>query len=152
MDEFRRRLSDPELIELYDHWCALKGGRPMPSRKDLDPVHVPRHLASMMLIDVLRDPLRFRYRLVGTRVVEASGEDRTGRFFDEFEFFSVNPIVMEQYRTTVEMRQPLYSLEPFTNCIKQTSYEVERLLLPLATDGERVDMVLVYFHFKTGWF
>jgi hypothetical protein len=48
-------------------------------------------LPNLMLIDVLREPRRYRYRLIGTHVVTASGEDRTGRMFENVGFFKVHP-------------------------------------------------------------
>lgn len=104
----------------------------------------------MMLVDVLGPPLRFRYRLVGTQVVAASVEDRTGACFDAVEFFRKNPVVMTQDRQVVDTCRPAVSLEPFRNYFDDTTYEVERLILPLAGDGSHVDMLLVYFSFRTG--
>ena len=34
-------------------------------------------------------------------MVDATGENRTGKCFDRVEFFAANPIVMEQYGTVV---------------------------------------------------
>jgi len=150
MDEFRQHLIEPEIVELYDYWCARRGGRAAPSRKDVDPVQIPRHLPNLMLIDVLRDPLRFRYRLVGTRVVTASAEDRTGQFFDQVRFLNANPAVVKHYQTVANDATPHYALEPFHNWQRDSTYQVQRLLLPLSSDGTTVDMILVYFHFKTG--
>ena len=150
VDGFRTELGSPRMVELYDYWHSLRRGRSVPARADIDPTSIPHHLPNVMLINVLHDPLRFRYRLIGTRVVDATGEDRTGRPFDEVAFFTRHRVVIEQYRAVVETRQPLRSLEPFTDHEKGTSYEVERLLLPLSSDGEQVDMMLVYFEFQSG--
>ena len=153
MSDFREQLGDPDLIRFYDLWAGLRGDRAMPSRKELDPLHIPREfLANLMLIDVLNEPRRYRYRLVGTHVVTASGEDRTGRTFENVGFFKIHPAVLEQYARVVETGQPLHSLEPFTNFISGSTYEVDRLLLPLSSDGRSVDMLIVLFHFKTGPF
>jgi hypothetical protein len=153
MSEFREQLSDPDLIRFYDYWAALRGDRRMPSRKDVDPLKIPpEFLPNLMLIDVLRDPRRYRYRLVGTHVVTASGEDRTGRIFDNVSFFKVHPAVIQQYESVVDSGQPFYSLEAFTNFITGSTYEADRLLLPLSSDDQRVDVMLVLFHFKTGPF
>lgn len=149
---FREQLPARELVELYDYWDWRRQGRRMPGRQDIDPLDIPRHLPNLMLIDVLREPLRYRYRLVGTRVVAASAEDRTGRLFGEVEFFEKNPTVMEQYGSVVATGEPMHSLEPFRNFINDSTYQVDRLLLPLASDGERVDMILVYFLFRSGPF
>jgi hypothetical protein len=151
MSDFRAELSDPDLIHFYDYWASLCRGRSMPSRKDVDPLQIPpRYLPNLMLIDVLHSPRRYRYRLVGTTVVQASGDDRTGRFFEEVDFVKIHPLVMRQYDQVVDTGHPLSSLEPFTNLRNGSNYEVDRLLLPLSADGQRVDMLMVLFHFKTG--
>lgn len=150
MDPLRARLTDPDMAALYEYWLKRRHDRRMPSRRDIDPVELPRQLPNTMLIDVEQNPLRFRYRLVGTRVVGASGEDRTGAYFEVVEFFAKNPVVMTQYRQVVESGEPLFSLEPFKNYVNNTDYQVERLMLPLSSDGASVDMILVYFSFKSG--
>lgn len=136
--------------EIYAYWQSLLNGRSMPARKDVDPVKLPRHLPDLMLIDVLHDPRRFRYRLVGSRIVSASAEDRTGQFFDDVPFFQDNPDVIEHYNQVVENTAPHISLEPFLNFSNNMTYQAKRLLLPLASDGETVDMLMVYFRFTTG--
>jgi hypothetical protein len=153
MPDFREQLGEPDLIRFYDYWTSLRGDRVMPSRKDVDPLHIPRELLpNLMLIDVLREPRRYRYRLIGTHVVTATGEDRTGRTFGNVGFFKDHPDILDQYDRVVDTGQPLHSLEPFTNFASGSTYEVDRLLLPLSSDGRTVDMLVVLFHFKTGPF
>jgi len=91
-----------------------------------------------------------RYRLIGTQVVAATGEDRTGKTFENVGFIKTNPVVLEQYNCVAENGRPLHSLEPFTNFATGGTYDVDRLLLPLSDDGRTVDMLIVLFHFKTG--
>ena len=153
MPGFRDELSDPGLIRFYDYWESLCGGRPMPARRDLDPLLTPHgFLPNIMLIDVLHDQLRFRYRLIGSNIVTATGENRTGRFFDEVGFFQSYPTVFPQYEAVVKTGRPLYSLEPFINFHSQTDYQADRLILPLSDDGRRVDTLLVLFQFNSGPF
>ena len=57
---------------------------------------------------------------------------------------------MQQYDHVVETQKPLYSLEPFTNLRTGNDYDVDRLLLPLSSDGRQVDMLMVFFKFKSG--
>ena len=64
-------------IELYRYWAARCGTRTMPARADLDPVAMKPYLPHLMLFDVVGE--RFRYRLVGTRVVQDFGRDVTGK-------------------------------------------------------------------------
>ena len=151
MADFREELNDPDLVQFYDYWASLCGDRPMPSRKDVDPLQItPSHLPNLMLIDVLQDPRRYRYRLVGTNIVTASGEDRTGRIFEDVGFFKIHPVVLQQYNRVVETGKPFHSLEPFTNFRTGNDYDVDRLLLPLSSDGRHVDMLMVFFKFKSG--
>ena len=151
MPDFRERLGNPDLIRFYDFWASLRGNRAMPSRQDVDPLHIPpEFLPNLMLIDVLHAPRRYRYRLIGTHVVAATGEDRTGQPFENVGFFKNNPVVLEQYNCVVEHGRPVHSLEPFTNFKTGGTYDVDRLLLPLSSDGRTVDMLVVLFHFKTG--
>ena len=154
MPDFRDELSDPGLIRFYDYWKSLCGDRCLPSRKDLDPVKAPRgFLPNIMLIDVLYDDQRrYRYRLIGSNIIIATGENRTGRYFDEFEFFRDHPAVLPQYETVVGTRRPLYSLEPFTNFSSDSDYDVDRLILPLSDDGLYVDTLVVLFQFNSGPF
>ena len=64
---------------LHEYWRAKSGADdPVPRRRDIDPVELPDLLPNLMLVDVERNPLRFRYRLVGTRVVDFSYHDFTG--------------------------------------------------------------------------
>ena len=150
MDDFRQQVTNPALLEVYDYWASLRGTRRMPARKDFDPLQIPQRLPNLMLIDVIHDPVRFRYRLIGTRVVAASAEDRTGKYFDDVSFFRTNPEVMVHYKAVVERAEPLYSPEPFLNRVNNMSYQAERLMLPLSGDGKTVDMVMVCFHFSSG--
>jgi hypothetical protein len=64
-------------------------------------------LGNIALIDVERETLRFRYRLVGTWVVEKWGYDMTGKFVDELPDPERLALVLEKYQTVVETRQPL---------------------------------------------
>lgn len=153
MPGFRDELSDPGLIRFYDYWESLCGGRPMPARREIDPLQAPRgFLPNIMLIDILHAQRRYRYRLIGSNIVTATGENRTGRFFDEVGFFQNHPTVFPQYEAVVKTGRPLCSLEPFTNFISQSAYEADRLILPLSDDGRQVDTLLVLFQFNSGPF
>jgi len=141
-----------DMNEIHAYWLAKRGQRRMPSRWDIDPAEIPRLLRNLMLIDVSHDPIRFRYRLIGSNVVDATGEDRTRRWFDTVDFIAANPIVKEQYVTAVNTGEPVHATEPFHLRGTRLTYEVERLLLPLSSDSGAVDMILAYFDFKRDGF
>src|SRR3954471_6167481 len=65
---------------MYGYWAAKRGSRPMPERSDIDPAEIPPHLLpGIMLVDVVNDPRRYVYRLVGTMEAEIRGYDPTGK-------------------------------------------------------------------------
>src|SRR5947207_671126 len=65
------------------YWLRIRGGRLMPSRADLDPVAIPDLLPCVMLIDVLREPLDFRFRLLGSKHDRRLGDNYRGRLLSE---------------------------------------------------------------------
>lgn len=79
----RGAIGNPLLLRVFDYWRAkIKDGR-LPSRMDIDPLDLPYVLGNMILVDVERDPWRFRYRLAGSKVTSRLGIDPTGKYVDE---------------------------------------------------------------------
>ena len=73
---------DERLTSLYRIWCEKKGNRPAPTRADFDPTEIFALMPILHLIDVIKEPLGFRHRLVGTELVERMGRDVTVRWVD----------------------------------------------------------------------
>lgn len=146
--EFLERCS-PEIRELYQYWDSKRRGRLMPARTDIDPVEIPRLLAGIILIDVSHDPVRLRYRLVGTREVEARGSDPTGLDVAQHAFGSDRDEVLKSYMMVVERRCPVYDEEP-AETQNPILREAGMLMTPLSTDGETVDMIFCYVHYTFG--
>jgi hypothetical protein len=92
--------------KLNEYWLAKAKGR-VPSRSDIDPVDVRELLPNLMMIDMFGDPLRFRYRLVGTRVVQYTGFDFTGRRLDEM-VFQGRDFIKQCYRRILEQKRPIF--------------------------------------------
>ena len=74
---------DPRLDEIYRYWQGKRGGRAFPSRADIQPGEMGNLVRLLNLIAVLRDPLRFRHRLVGREQIEWLGRDAAGHYVDE---------------------------------------------------------------------
>src|SRR3546814_5372642 len=71
--------------ELHALWVRKRKDRPAPLRRDFDVVELRRWLGFLCLIDIEAGGEDFRYRLFGTRVVDAVGHELTGRHFSEVE-------------------------------------------------------------------
>lgn len=125
--------------ELYQLWSAkCRGGR-LPGRRDFDPLEMPQLLPHLTLFDVERDPLRFRIRLVGTAIVAAMGRDTTGLYLDQLERIEN---VAERARQLAFDKTPFY-LAGLPLTWTHRDYRTYSVLgLPLASDGEVVDMLL----------
>ena len=141
---------DHRLRALYDYWRSRhppEGG--LPGRRHIDPVHVPKLLPWIWLVDVQRSPLRFKHRLVGTEQVRAMERDLTGKWLDEvFPLFLGSPSY-RQFTAAAERGEIAYRRGKPQFHLSKEYLAVERLLLPLAKDGKVVDMLLaitVYHH------
>lgn len=137
-----RNLDDPKFRWIFDYWRERFRGDALPARSDVDPVDFPGLLGRINLIDVVQEPprTRFRYRLWGSIVTELMGKDCTGQFLDEIDILDQSEIG-RVFRQAVETRQPHFWQRPVPDG-NQRYRSYRRLLLPLAEDGERVDMFL----------
>jgi hypothetical protein len=66
-------LRSPLLQQLHAYWEGKRGARLAPTREELDPAEIVRLLPHLFLIDAVGSKPRFRYRLIGTAVVELTG-------------------------------------------------------------------------------
>jgi hypothetical protein len=131
----------PELKKLLGIWDALRQGRRMPARADLGPFDLKAHLGHLFLVDVQRDPLRFRYRLIGTKITNIVHRDVTGRYFEDIYTGRLLESMIEVQSWVVNERAPLRIFNR-TGHPRNTVYVYDGLLLPLSADGETVNMVL----------
>jgi len=152
VDDALRRIQasgcHPRMAELARHWQSLRPPGPartslLPGRPHLDPAAIPRLMPSIFFADVERDPrLRFRIRLIGTRLARLFARDPTRRYADE-----IMPGIDESplgtaLRAVVDGGLPDHGGGPVTLIPGKEHLKIERLLLPLADDGSSVDMVL----------
>lgn len=128
------------LHRLYAYWQAKRGAAFAPSRTAIDPAELRDLLPYIVLADVVGTPPRFRIRLAGTHVVEAYGEEITGRFADELDFNGIGPEVLAALQAVVRSGRPGLVRRDF---VKQDGRPLryERLVLPLSSDGATVDML-----------
>ena len=129
-----------ELKRLHAYWLAKKGDRRAPSRADIDPIELAPLLPYVVLLDVERAPLRFRFRLIGTAVVKGFNHDLTGAYFDEIEHTAEQRDLNQRLATVAAWGAPLCATWDYTGTDgRYVTYE--RLALPLSSDGETVDML-----------
>ena len=136
-------ISHPLLRELHAFWDGKRAGRAMPARRDLDPVEIPGLLKHLILLDVTHDPLRFRVRLYGTAVADLRGRDLTGRYLYEDGVTQIGQHIRPFNVATVEERRPHFRIGDYTDISDGRTGTYYRLGLPLSSDGETVDMLMI---------
>lgn len=73
-------IAQPEVAPIRDlvaYSDKKRGDRFAPRRSDIDPTEIPRHLPHIHMMDVLDGGADFRYRLIGTAIVQGLGRDNT---------------------------------------------------------------------------
>ena len=74
-----RSLGDTSIhSDFYRYWQTKRAGRLMPTRADVDPVEIPHLLPYVTLVEPDGEGF-YRYRLMGTAVVQQLGRDLTGQ-------------------------------------------------------------------------
>lgn len=126
---------------LYDYWNDKKYARKAPARCDIDPLDFVEILPNILMYDVLREPLDFRMRLFGTRLVSVSGRELTGKMLSE-----IFPNDAEgKFRK--ELTEICETFEPSLACydgrwMSKDFVSYERLILPLSEDNIDVNILL----------
>jgi hypothetical protein len=146
MTETPFAIKDARLRRFYDYWLSkCRPGR-LPARADIDPVAIPDLLPWIMLIDPVPGPAgyRFRFRLVGTALVERGGRDATGKFYDELFSARETARFTAIYTDVINSRQPHHYHADFDvqRLEGREHIRYERVLCPLAADGTHVDMLI----------
>jgi hypothetical protein len=136
-------LRDERLHRLFAYLEAKRGTREFAARRDIDPLEFAYILGHVVLLDVLHEPLRFRYRLVGTTLAARTGYDLTGSFVDEHPDVEYRAYVMARYIETVTTRRPTGGVYELVMDRKLRQYECLRV--PLSDDGQTVNIIIAAF-------
>lgn len=131
------------IVEIFDYWGRIRPAPDaLPGRQHFDPVAIPALLRYVSLIEV--DPVTgaCRYTVFASESQDVVGFSPVGRDFDD-------PSIRDSVASTrahVEQmrreRRPLYRAG-FPSMVRNEDYPyMQRIYLPMARDGVRVDMVL----------
>lgn len=142
MDGALTDISSPKLRQGLDYWNGKRGDRAMPSRADLDPTEMIAFLPHVILLDVLREPVDFRWRLIGTVVEEHMSTPYTGRRFSEFAGQRAPSRIWVNSERVMRERRPVRSDIPYIGP-KSDFTTIEDIMMPLASDGENVDVIFI---------
>jgi hypothetical protein len=131
----------PKLRQLYEYWDGKRAGRDMPSRADLDPIDMRFVIGNVILVDVIDgEPPGFRIRLHGTNLSERVRFDLTGKMLDEMPLAEFRELTRQSFTKVATTKQPLHARRDRVLDGRRRFYET--IILPLSSDGERVDRIL----------
>lgn len=161
---------DPRLLRLHEYWREKCAGRQFPDRADLDPVDFPYILGYVTLVDVIDVDLpvanaapgrsvdggyghgkgsmslsqprhRYYFRLDGTRLVELSGADYTGRYLDELPWPDYVDFIRWTYDEVLRRKRPFgYRRE---GNIDEHSFDEETVIFPLGGGKGQIEKLMV---------
>jgi len=130
--------------ELLAYWAGLRARRGgLPGRRDIDPVCFKRHLPTVTLTEVRRDPADYRLRLAGTGLYGVYGREITGLSVDQVYAGPEAAYWRSELHGVVESRRPAVGTRVL-DWRDGGRLALLWLRLPLASDGETVDMILGY--------
>ncbi len=134
--------ADPRVRAFHEYWKRMAPGPGLlPARRHFDPTAMPELMPNIWLLDILGNPPRFRYRLIGTALDTGPLAGATGRYMDEVSpDFAVNPTLPDYCavaKGAISWRRgaPAFSFMEMWR-------HIERVMLPLAEDGKTPDMML----------
>jgi hypothetical protein len=138
------RQAEDMLAAVEAYWWAIKPADGLPGRRHVDPLDLPRALPWLFLIDVVPQSdggRRYRFRLIGTGLVEKFQRDSTGRFVDELYGGDDLDRMNAGFGEAIHARRPL-TAERQMPVAGREFLRFRRLLCPLANDGQSVDMLM----------
>ncbi len=146
-----RRLVSEEFLKIcsvrtaaiYRYWGSKKRGRKLPRRCDIDPAEMKPWLPGLVLVDIATQPRRITYRVVGTAVCEHRGFDPTGRPVQEGLYGNLRDEILENYRIAIDEKSIVFDYDA-TPSRSGYAREVRTLFLPLSSDDQTVDKILIY--------
>jgi hypothetical protein len=132
----------PLVRRFYEYWVSIAPPGRLPGRQHVAPEEIGPLLSRLWMLDIFRDPLRYRYRLVGTDIVRSVQRELTGQWlFEAQPELADNVNLRDRYRLMTETGtatwrrgQTLWTRDP-------NHRTVENCLTPLATDGVTVDKI-----------
>jgi hypothetical protein len=137
--------ADPTVYKPAIVWWikAVKQFGRLPSRADLEPHDLgAKALPHVILVDIIDNATDLRFRLMGTNHVDFNRCDLSGKLFSAV-YPSHSPVLAylkELYGELITTRRPLWTLNEFVPPGKQFPIRMGRLMLPLSSDGETVNL------------
>lgn len=122
----------------------------MPSRADIRPAEMKKHLGWIVMLDVLNGGDDFRYRTLGTRITEHFGNDPTGRTIkDYYSGFGehIRDVALDVMRKSVTEKAPILTTG-VGGSVGYPFIKFGTIYMPLSDDGATVNIIFGAMKFE----
>lgn len=131
----------PALRRLHDDWDSRCRGREFPARADFDVLELGYIVGHLSLLDVLHDPLRFRFRVHASHVGDRVGYEMTGKDLADLPAPDMREVVHRHFVEVLARRAPVVQIRD-RQILDDRLVSCEVLVLPLSRDGQIIDMIM----------
>jgi hypothetical protein len=138
-------LQHPMLQQFLRYWHQACAGHAMPRRSDIDPAAIKTLLPHVLIVDKVAER-RFRYRLVGTEIVTASGRELTGSFVGDNTTGHYREFLVTLFDTAFNTSRIVFSCNAFVGADAPRRAAI-RLLVPLSDNGSTADRIIAIYIF-----
>jgi len=138
---------------LAAYWQQLINNGRLPMRHDIDPGRIRDLLANVMILELHGDPrdqpMRLRYRLVGTAISAAMGQDATGKWLEDVIADADKAArflgLFEQLR---EQREPLFG-QTHNSGDRRGCHNFHWAIFPLRDEQDQISHALMLEDYDT---
>ena len=134
-------LSCAILAFLYQYWSERGRGADLPRSSQIDALDLGPALGYIMLLEPKDGGGDFLYRVYGSRIVDYSKAEMTGKRVWDVPSPRVAAYFVASYRAVCIRREPLFTFH--RSRLAQFYAQWERLILPFVNDDGEVDRLLV---------
>lgn len=123
----------PEGRFLFNLWQQKSYDGNLPARSDFVPMELKSILTNIVLLDVEHNPVRVSVRLMGSFITNIMKVDTTGEKLQE---------MTDRYSWLIDNKKPYFITKIVPEWAPVDYREYNILALPLAEDGENIDMAI----------
>ena len=140
-------IESPDLLAVHAYWETVRGEKFAPSLAEFNLIGLPADVIPFVsVVDFQAQPFDYRFRFYGTKLVEASGMELTGKWYNADHVEGFGFANAQTFPTMIESRRPVASRTVWLSR-KSIKYVSTILRLPLSRDGEAVTNGVAAYHF-----
>ena len=131
-----------KLEALRQYWEENRQNSALPSRSNFNAERMIPWLPHICIVDAIRAPLRFRFRLMGSGCIRYAGADHTGKWIDECVSEPDRNEVLTPFIECIDGLGPVYK-SGIRNMTGSAKSSVDRLFLPCTNDGMSANLIVM---------